>query len=283
MKRSYLLMGLWAEEGKTTASALERQFRARKNEIPDAGEIYCLREKRGENWVNFVGVEVDRYDELPRGMEVWYLSGNFVEEEIPGATRLTNLSSGEVLYEYKEQGNNRHFLKDLWKDAVCGEAIFDRRSVRKFMEAEVEEGKIKDLLRAAMQAPSAKNQQPWEFIVVRNKGMMKSLASKLPTMRMLGHAPLCIAILGNTEHLLSPSRWPQDLSASTQNLLLEAHNQGLGAVWLGVYPEEKRMSLVREILDVEEPLVPFALVAVGYAQEYPDPVDRYDERKVHYR
>ena len=281
MKKSFLLMGLWAEEGDQTPKMLEEKLRSRLKEITNPGTLYSLKEKRGERWVHFVGAEVDRYDPLPEGMEVWYLSGYDSQEGKEGAGILTNLSTGEVLYEDKKDVQSEPLLRFLWKEAVKN-AIFERRSVRSYLDQEVEEEKILQMLRAAMQAPSAKNQQPWEFIVLRDREKMLDLSSKLSTMRMLDHAPLCIALLANTEHLSSPTRWCQDLSAATQNLLLEAHHQGLGAVWLGVYPEEERMSIVREILGVEDPLVPFALVAIGYAKKYPEPVERYDEKKVRY-
>ena len=55
--------------------------------------------------------------------------------------------------------------------------IFTRRSVRKYADKPVEKEKVEKLLRRAMQAPSATNQQPWEFIVVDDKELLKKLSS----------------------------------------------------------------------------------------------------------
>ena len=282
MKKSFLLMGIWAEEGDRTPAMLEEELRSRLDEITSPGTLYALKEKRGDHWVNFVGARVESYDPLPEGMEVWYLSGDFSGEPKEMATELKNLETGQILYQEKKEVDNTHLLKYLWKDAAAKNVLFERRSVRNFRDQEVEDEKIERMLRAAMQAPSARNQQPWNFIVVRDRERMNKLASEFSTMRMLDHAPLCIALLGNMEVLTSPRRWSQDLSAATQNLLLEAHLQGLGAVWLGVYPEEERMDPVAEVLEIEDPLVPFALVAIGYPEEYPKPIDRFDESRISY-
>ncbi|NLY36569.1 MAG: nitroreductase family protein [Tissierellia bacterium] len=194
---------------------------------------------------------------------------------------LKNLQSGEVLYRVQEQGDNRHLKKLLWKDDQPSGPIFERRSVRHYRQRAVEEEKIELLLRAAMQAPSAKNQQPWEIIVLENRKIMKELALGLDYGKMLDHAPLCFIMLGNMDNLKSPLRWPQDLAAATQNVLLEATEIGLGSVWVSLYPDEQRMGHVREVMDVEESLIPFNIIALGYPQEFPAPVDRFDRSKVH--
>jgi nitroreductase len=122
------------------------------------------------------------------------------------------------------------------------QTIFARRSIRKYTAEPVSEADIKTLLEAAMAAPSAANRKPWQFIVVTERQTLDRLAEVHPHGKMLFEAPLCIAVCGD---LTTFERfWVQDCSAATENLLLAATALGLGAVWLGVYPREERVTAV---------------------------------------
>jgi len=163
------------------------------------------------------------------------------------------------------------------------EAILTRRSIREYTSQAVPDELIKKLLSAAMQAPSAGNQQPWHFIVVTERNQMNSLADALPFGKMLHTAPLAIAVCADFEAARYPDYWVQDCSAATQNLLLAAHALGLGAVWLGVYPLEERMAGVKQILGLPEQVIPLCIVALGYPAAVPEPpVMRFDEARVHH-
>lgn len=116
------------------------------------------------------------------------------------------------------------------------EAILTRRSVRQYTSHLVPKKVVKRLLSAAMQAPSAGNQQPWHFIVVTRREQLNAMAEVLPKGKMLAQAPLGIMVCADTTDLKHQDYWVQDCAAATQNLLLAAHASGLGAVWLGVYP-----------------------------------------------
>ena len=96
------------------------------------------------------------------------------------------------------------------------DAIFQRRSIRKYKNTPVEKEKIELLLRAAMQAPSAGNQQPWEFIIVENKETLKKLSNVSPFSKMLAAAPLAIVLLANKNNMRYPEYWQQDMAAATQ-------------------------------------------------------------------
>ncbi|NLY73298.1 MAG: nitroreductase family protein [Tissierellia bacterium] len=163
------------------------------------------------------------------------------------------------------------------------EVINTRRSVRSYQDRQVEEEKIELLLRAAMQAPSAMNQQPWEFIVVEDRAILKGLSEKLTYGKMLAEAPLAIILLANTKSLKSPLRWPQDMAAASENILLQATKLGLGSVWVSLYPDDEREGYVREILGVKEPLVPFNIISIGYPKEKMKFIDRFDRNKIHRR
>lgn len=163
-------------------------------------------------------------------------------------------------------------------------AIYNRRSIRSYTSEKVGKEMTEQLLRAAMQAPSAGNQQPWEFLVVENPQTLEKLSQVGAYFRMLAEAPMGIILLGTLENLRFPEFWEQDLAACTQNLLLEAADQGLGAVWLGVAPMESRERVIREILHLPKHVRPFAMIAVGHPKEEQGNhfVDRYRPDRIHW-
>lgn len=162
-------------------------------------------------------------------------------------------------------------------------AIFHRVSVRKYQEKSVEKEKITKMLQAAMAAPSACNQQPWEYYVVTNKEKIKELSLTSPYAGCAADAPLVfVACYRDSEGIIAPSYREIDLSASVENLLLEADELGLGAVWIGIAPQEERMADVRTVINLPEHLHAFALIACGYPKEERVQQDRYDENRVHY-
>ena len=164
------------------------------------------------------------------------------------------------------------------------EVIFNRRSIRRYKKQAVEEEKIEKILRAAMQAPSAANQQPWEFIVVRDKDNLKKLSEISAYSKMVAEAPLAIVVLGNEDRMRLQHHWEQDLAAATQNILLEAAHLGLGGVWLGGAPMQDRMELISELYDLKNRIKPFCVIPIGYPEEGQDHkfVDRFDPDRVHY-
>ena len=161
------------------------------------------------------------------------------------------------------------------------EAILTRRSVRKYTDGEVSDALVTELLRAAMAAPSAQNQQPWQFVVVRDRGLLEGLAGANPYAGMTRHAQLAIVVCGDLSRERSPGFWVQDCAAATENLLVAANAAGLGAVWTGTYPREERVAKVREILALPEHIIPLAVVPIGYPAEHPAPANRFDPARVH--
>jgi len=163
-------------------------------------------------------------------------------------------------------------------------AIDCRRSVRNYDVKKVDDAKVEKILRAAMQAPSAVNQQPWEFIVVRDKQTLKEIAQMSPYSKMIEKADGIIITLGNTQGLAASNMWEQDMAAATQNMLLEATELGLGTVWLGVSPLKERMEFIASRFNLASHLLPFSIVVFGYpekedANKY---IDRFDPTRVHY-
>jgi len=160
------------------------------------------------------------------------------------------------------------------------EAIVTRRSIRAYTAQPVSDGLIKELLAAAMSAPSASNRQPWYFVVVTERQQLDALTAILPYGQMLKHAPLAIIVCGDSERQPLEGLWVQDCSAATENLLLAVHASGLGAVWLGVYPRPERIEELSRLLGLPEQVTPLAVLSVGYPAEQKEPADRYDESRI---
>ncbi len=161
------------------------------------------------------------------------------------------------------------------------QAIFTRRSVRKFLRKEIEQQKIDLLLRAAMQAPSAHNKQPWHFILINERKILNAIADFHPYAKMLYKAPLAITVCGDLLRESKDGYLALNVAAATQNILLAAHAQGLGAVWIAVYPTEYRIEKIKELLHLPQHILPISMVAVGYPASPVAPEDRYNPRKIH--
>ena len=160
--------------------------------------------------------------------------------------------------------------------------IFERISVRKYQDKSVEADKIEQILRAAMAAPSASNQQPWEFYVVTDKEKIRQLSRISPYAACAENAPLIIVPCYRTEGL----RWNEtvllDLSAATENMLLEITSLGLGGVWLCAAPLEDRMTKTEAVLEIHDNLRAFAVIAIGYPAESRKQQMRFDETRIHF-
>lgn len=159
--------------------------------------------------------------------------------------------------------------------------IFHRISVRKYENRPVEPEKTEAILRAAMQAPSAVNQQPWEFYVVTDRGTLEALSGISPYSGMVRNAPAAIVAAYRTDCRI-PEYAQIDLSIAMQNLWLETDAQGLGGVWLGVAPLEDRMRAVEKIIGMPESLRAFSIFPYGYPAESRRQQDRFDAERIHY-
>jgi nitroreductase len=147
--------------------------------------------------------------------------------------------------------------------------IFGRRSVRVYAPGNIPENQIQTLLQAAMAAPSAMTRDPWRFITVRQPDTLQALAAALPGGRMLPAADMAIAVCGDLQQAFDQQLGylVQDCSAAVENLLICAHALGLGACWVGVYPDEPSMRKVRDIFGLPGSIVPVAVIALGLPGE----------------
>jgi nitroreductase len=157
-----------------------------------------------------------------------------------------------------------------------------RRSIRQYTDQKVSDEIIKKLLEAAMCAPSAVNQQPWQFIVVTEKDLLKKMSATHVNADMVERAATAILVCGDLSRETHKGYWMIDCAAATENILLEVTEQNLGAVWVGIYPRESRVKYLRELFDLPENIIPFAVVAIGYPAETKEPNERYDSSRIHY-
>jgi nitroreductase len=161
------------------------------------------------------------------------------------------------------------------------EAIFTRRSIRKYTKQPVSDEVLKELLEAAMCAQSASNRQPWCFVVINDRKIMNEIPKYHTYAQMLKEAPVAILVCCHSDLQLGEFG-VEDCSAATQNILLAAHAKGLGAVWLGISPAGGEAAATKKLLNLPEHIIPISLISIGYPAEQKPQPDRYKADRVHY-
>jgi nitroreductase len=163
------------------------------------------------------------------------------------------------------------------------EGLLTRRSIRRFTGAPVSRDRLETVLKAAMYAPSARDCQPWHFIVTRDRNMFRKIMQVHPYASMLDRAGAAILVCGDLHEQHGDGYWVVDCSAATENLLLAIHGTGLGGVWLGVHPREDRKKAMKELFRLPAHIEPLSLVAVGVPAEKPEqPAGRYRKDRIHW-
>ena len=165
------------------------------------------------------------------------------------------------------------------KESNMLDMIKKRRSIRKYTGQAVTDEQIRQILEAAMAAPSGSNIQSWEFMVVRDPDLKKQLAQTHTWSSMAADAAVVFVVCGDER---ASHHWVEDTSAATENLLLAATALDLGAVWVGIHPNDDREVHLREVLDIPEGIRVLCLVPVGHPAESKPPRTQYQESKVHY-
>lgn len=162
------------------------------------------------------------------------------------------------------------------------EAILTRRSIRQYIPASVPDNVIAEILKAAMSAPSAGNQQPWQFVVIADRRVREEIPTFHPYAQMVREAPVAIVVCGDLRLESYRGYWVQDCAAATQNILLAAHAKGLGAVWVGIYPKEERVKRLQQLLELPTQVIPLALIPLGFPAERVPPANRFDPSRIHH-
>lgn len=162
--------------------------------------------------------------------------------------------------------------------------ILTRTSVRAYSDREVTDGQIDTLLMAAMAAPTARDCRPWQFVVIRDREILDSIASGAGTAKMASEAAAGILVCGDMSIALKDREqefWIQDCSAAAENLLLAAHAMGLGAVWCGIYPMEPRIDFYSKVAGLPEDVVPLCFIPVGYPKAAVTPKEKFNRERIH--
>ncbi len=166
------------------------------------------------------------------------------------------------------------------------QTIISRTSIRSYSDKSVSSSDIEKMLRAGMAAPTAGNKQPWAFVVVSDKEILQKLGATLPYASFAANAPLAIVACGDLSKGFTGKEseyWIQDVSASSQNILLAAHSLNLGAVWTGVYPMDERVAHVSELLSLPSHIIPLNVIVIGYPQEATPPAkDKWKPDNIRY-
>ncbi len=158
------------------------------------------------------------------------------------------------------------------------EAIYARRSVRKYQDRPVEAEKLEELTRLGAAAPSAHNRKPWVFLLANDPDTME----RVRTATLFGRfgAPAAIVVCGDKRRmmpLVARDFWVQDCSAAIQNMLLAAVEMGLGAVWLGCWPLKQGSDRLRAHLHLPDHLEPLGTVYLGYPAEEHEPRTQWED------
>ncbi len=165
--------------------------------------------------------------------------------------------------------------------------IMNRKSVRSYTNQKIDNQILENIVKAGMAAPTARNLQPWEFVVVTDRNVLDKLSTLKPAAKMLQEATAAIVVAGNldtyTGDLVSVTPyWVQDTSAATENMLLAVEAYKLGAVWIGVYPTTELTSKVQEMLSLPNSLVPLNIISIGYPKDNTLPKDKFKPTKLHW-
>ncbi len=143
------------------------------------------------------------------------------------------------------------------------EAIKKRQSVRSYQDKEIPEEILQQILEAGRLAPSACNNQPWKFIVVRDKKLREKLVAACKNQKFVGEAPVIIVGCATAPSYLMGSgeySYPIDLAIALDHMSLEAAALGLGTCWIGAFYQDR----VKEILGIPEGVKVVALMTLGY-------------------
>ena len=165
-------------------------------------------------------------------------------------------------------------------DAI--KAILSRRSIRKYTSEQVADHDVREILEAAMSAPSAGNEQPWHFIIIKDRKILDEIPNIHPYSHALNTASMAILVCGDLKLEVHKDFWIQDCSAAVENILIAARAKGLGTVWLGIYPRAKRVDGIRKLLNIPDHVIPLAVIPIGYPAEDKPPAIRFDSSRIHH-
>lgn len=160
--------------------------------------------------------------------------------------------------------------------------IEERQSIRKYLNKPVEQEKIIEILKAAMNAPSARNTQEWKFKVITNRKALDDMVTLTPYTTMMKNAPCAILVMADLDKAINIEYGLINCSAAIENILLEALNLGLGTCWCGIAPVAKRIEGFKDYYQLASNEYPVGVVALGYSDETKPLINNFDPSKISY-
>ncbi len=150
------------------------------------------------------------------------------------------------------------------------DVIRKRKSVRKYKSDPIPEDVLLRVLEAARLAPSAKNLQPWKFIIIKDEKIKEQLVEACLNQRFIAEAPIVIAACGFPDNCYTKQgrymkSWSIDVAIALEHLILQAAEEGLGTCWIGAFEERE----VKKILGVPENVRVVGLTPLGYPAQEP--------------
>ena len=163
------------------------------------------------------------------------------------------------------------------------EAIKTRRSIRSFdTEKEITDEQLEKIIKAGMQAPSAFNQQPWHFMIIRDKDILAKMSEVSQYFFMIQKASVAIIVYTDTEKHIMTNFWPQDCAACTQNMLLTIRDMDLGWVRCGIHWNKENEDKLKEIIETPNTVEPFCIIPIWVPKKEQEFRDNFDETKIHH-
>lgn len=162
-------------------------------------------------------------------------------------------------------------------------AVIDQRhSARAFTAQNVSDADVETMLRCAMRAPSAVNEQPWDFVVIRDKSILEQVGDINHWATFAKNAPVAILVCLNTQKEKEKGMGILDIGMCSENILLAATALGLGAVFTGIYPHKDRMEGFSRLCGLPDYAWPIGLIIIGYPKTVEfTPKERFNPEAIH--
>lgn len=161
-------------------------------------------------------------------------------------------------------------------------AIYERRSIRKYTDEKLTNQQIKQIIKAGMAAACCKASNEWVFIVMTDREQFIRIKEAHEYAGALDTAAAAILVCADLDKELAPGEnwWIQDCSAAIQNMLVQAADMGIGSLWMGIYPRKERVAFTKELCKLPDNIMPLGLVSLGIPAKPRKPIDRYIEDQV---
>lgn len=162
------------------------------------------------------------------------------------------------------------------------QAITTRRSIRKYTDKQVTEKDVQTILEAAMQAPSAMNEQLRQFVVIDDKALLSKIPSIHPRAAMVAECSVALLVCADLSRQATEWFRVHDCSIAAENILIAAHDLGLGWVFVAIHPREERIDAFKKLFNLPDTIIPLCIIPLGYPAEHKEPENRFDPKKVHH-